>query len=218
MPKIVDHEERRRALADALWRVVTSQGPAGVSIRSVAAEAGWSPGALRHYLPTREELLLFAMDLSEQRAVERISRLHEHLAPDLPLLERAARYAEQLLPLDDERRAEYRAWESAGILKEQDRDRDRRWQQQLGLYRRLVAALAGVDVGEEPERPHPDPWVEEWSAHLHSIVDGLALQLMVTPDSTDPEDCRRMLRAFLARVAEAASYRDGARPPGAGSG
>lgn len=207
MPKIVDHDQRRRELADALWRIVASRGPAGVSIRSVAAEAGWSPGALRHYLPTREELLLFAMDLSEARAVERISRLHEHLDPGLPLLERVALYAEQLLPLDDERRAEYRAWESAGILKEQDRDRDRRWQQQRGLYRRLVAALAGVGEVEDFERPHPDPWVEEWSSHLHSIVDGLALQLMVTPGMTDPGDCRRRLRLFLARVVEAAGYR-----------
>jgi AcrR family transcriptional regulator len=207
MPKVVDHEQRRRELADALWRIVAVHGPAGVSIRSVAAEAGWSPGALRHYFPTREELLLFAMDLSEARAVERITRLHERLDPDLPLLERVAAYAEQLVPLDDERRAEYRAWESAGILKEQDRDRDRRWQQQRGLYRRLVSALAGVEAGEDPERPHTDPWVEEWSQHLHSIVDGLALQLMVTPGMTDPEDCRRRLRAFLARVAESAAHR-----------
>ncbi|MFY7068235.1 TetR/AcrR family transcriptional regulator [Nocardiopsis changdeensis] len=208
MPKIVDHEQRRRELADALWRIVASQGPAGVSIRSVAAEAGWSPGALRHYFPTREELLLFAMDLSEARAVERITRLHEHLEPGLSMLETLAAYAEQLLPLDDDRRAEYRAWESAGILREQDRDRARRWQQQRGLYRRLVSALAGVEVGEDSESPHADPWVEEWSTHLHSIVDGLALQLMVTPGMTDPEDCRRRLRAFLARVAEAAEYRE----------
>lgn len=207
MPKIVDHEQRRRELADALWRIVASQGPAGVSIRSVAAEAGWSPGALRHYFPTREELLLFAMDLSEARAVERITHLHERLPPGLSLLETVAAYAEQLVPLDDERRAEYRAWESAGVLKEQDRDRARRWQQQRGLYRRLVSALAGVEVGEDPERPHPDPWVEEWSLHLQSIVDGLALQLMVTPGMTDPEDCRARLRAFLARVAEAAGHR-----------
>ncbi|MDT0331549.1 TetR/AcrR family transcriptional regulator [Nocardiopsis lambiniae] len=208
MPKIVDHEQRRRELADALWRIVAAEGPAGVSIRSVAAEAGWSPGALRHYFPTREELLLFAMDLSEAQAVERISGLNALLDPDLPLLERVAVHAEQLLPLDDVRRAEYRAWESAGVLKEHDRDRDRRWQQQRGLYRRLVSALTGADVGD-PERPHDDPWVEEWSSHLHTIVDGLALQLMITPGMTDAEDCRHRLRAFLARVVEAAGHRVG---------
>jgi hypothetical protein len=80
-------------------------------------------------------------------------------------------------------------------------------QRERGLYRRLVSALAGVEAGEDPERPHTDPWVEEWSQHLHSIVDGLALQLMVTPGMTDPEDCRRRLRSFLSRIAEAAAHR-----------
>ena len=59
MPKIVDHEVRRRELAEAVWRVIVRDGVGDVSIRSVAAEAGWSSGALRHYFSTRAELLAF---------------------------------------------------------------------------------------------------------------------------------------------------------------
>ena len=44
--------------------------PSAVTIRDVAAEAGWSSGALRHYLPTREELLVFAFRLAGERAAE----------------------------------------------------------------------------------------------------------------------------------------------------
>lgn len=205
MPKIVDHEQRRRELAEALWRVIADAGPQGVSIRSVAAEAGWSPGSLRHYFPTREDLLVFAMDLSEERAVQRVTALGRTQSPDTPLLERAAEYAEQLLPLDSVRRAEYRAWESAGILGEYDRDRERRWTNQRRLYRHLVAAIAGVPVGD-PFRPHADPWVEEWAGHLHTHVDGLALQLMVTPGATTPRDARQRLRAFLERIRQARQH------------
>ena len=68
MPKLVDHEERRRELGDAVWRVIRSRGVDGASIRTVAHEAGWSPGALRHYFSTQSELLTFAM----QMVVERI--------------------------------------------------------------------------------------------------------------------------------------------------
>nr|WP_246405118.1 TetR/AcrR family transcriptional regulator [Nocardiopsis algeriensis] len=196
-------------MAEALWRVIAASGPAAVSIRSVAAEAGWSPGALRHYFRTREDLLVFATELSERRATERIVGLDRELTGDMPLLERAARYAEQLLPLDATRRAEFRAWESAGILGELDRGRDRRWNLQRLLYRNLIAALAGQEAGADPDTPHPDAWVEEWAAHLHSVVDGLALQLMVTPGATDADDVRRRLRAFLARAAEAHEYRTG---------
>jgi AcrR family transcriptional regulator len=58
----VDHEQRRRELAGAVWRVIVRDGVADVSIRSVAAESGWSSGALRHYFATRAELLAFACE------------------------------------------------------------------------------------------------------------------------------------------------------------
>lgn len=49
-------------LAEALWRVVRRDGVAAATVRSIAAEAGWSPGALRHYFSTQAELLAFAME------------------------------------------------------------------------------------------------------------------------------------------------------------
>jgi AcrR family transcriptional regulator len=200
VPKIVDHEERRRELAEALWRVIVASGPQAVSIRSVAAEAGLSAGALRHYFQTREELLVFAMDLSEQRVIQRM-REHAHtLDPDLPMVERVARFAEQMLPLDEMRRAEFRAWEAAGALGEGDPRREERWIQQRGLYRRLVGALAGLPPLEEPEQEHPDPWLEAWAEVLHTYVDGLAIQMMLASAQVPPETAKARLRAFLASI------------------
>ena len=49
MPRVVDHAVRRQELAEALWRVVRRDGVHEVSVRTVADEAGTSPGALRHY-------------------------------------------------------------------------------------------------------------------------------------------------------------------------
>lgn len=48
VPKIVDHDQRRAYLLDALWRVVASQGAAAVTVRSVAAEAGVSKSNVGH--------------------------------------------------------------------------------------------------------------------------------------------------------------------------
>ena len=48
MPKIVDHETRREEIAEALWRVVRRDGVRAASVRTIAAEAGWSPGAVRY--------------------------------------------------------------------------------------------------------------------------------------------------------------------------
>ncbi len=60
VPKIVDHDRRRREIAAALWRVIARDGMAGASARTVAAETGWSLGAVRHYFSTQRALLHFA--------------------------------------------------------------------------------------------------------------------------------------------------------------
>jgi AcrR family transcriptional regulator len=42
-------DERRQALLEATARSLAQRGAAGVSVRSICAEAGVSPGLLRHY-------------------------------------------------------------------------------------------------------------------------------------------------------------------------
>lgn len=46
-----DPERRRHSLIEACARVLASRGAAGVSVRAICAEAGVSPGLLRHYFP-----------------------------------------------------------------------------------------------------------------------------------------------------------------------
>ncbi len=200
MPKIVDHEERRRALAEALWRVIAESGPQAVSIRSVAAEAGLSTGALRHYFQTREELLTYAIDLSEERVTERMKEHARSLDPEMSLQDRVLGFAEQLLPLDQARRAEYRAWQATGDPDYLDPRVEHRWHQQRRLYRQLVAALGGIEPPEDPGRVHPDPWLESWSEFLHTFLDGLSLQLMTNPEQVTPEMALARLRSFLAHI------------------
>lgn len=62
MPRIVDHEERRRDLARAVWALMREEGLEAVTIRAVADRSGWSSGAVRHYLPSREAILTFAAE------------------------------------------------------------------------------------------------------------------------------------------------------------
>ena len=62
MPRIVDHDQRRRDLSRAVWELIREEGLKAVTIRAVAAGSGWSSGAVRHYLPTREAILAFAAE------------------------------------------------------------------------------------------------------------------------------------------------------------
>ncbi|MFF2807322.1 TetR/AcrR family transcriptional regulator [Streptomyces sp. NPDC058000] len=74
MPKQVDHDERREAIARALWRVVEQRGVAHLTLREVAKEAGISHGALQHYFASREAMLSFAMDLAWEQKTLRVHR------------------------------------------------------------------------------------------------------------------------------------------------
>jgi AcrR family transcriptional regulator len=98
VPKAVDRDDRRRTIANALLRLAAREGLPAVSIRSVAAESGFSAGAVQKYFPTKDDLLLRALELTEERLAERYAAL----PPDAGIDD----YLRQALPLDEERREE----------------------------------------------------------------------------------------------------------------
>src|SRR5918997_1958569 len=110
VPRIVDAEQRRRELAEAVWRVIRRDGVPGASVRTVAREAGTSMGALRHWFATQDELLHFAMTLVIERARARAEAV---AASGGPLVPRLLRVLEETLPLDDERRGQTAGWVGA---------------------------------------------------------------------------------------------------------
>ena len=73
MPKQVDHRQRRRELAEALWRVAGRDGLAAATVRHVAAEAGVSVGLVQHYFSTKDEMLLFALQWVGEEFGDRIT-------------------------------------------------------------------------------------------------------------------------------------------------
>lgn len=85
MPKQVDHAERRRLLAEALWTIAERDGFAAATVRNVAAEAGVSVGMVQHYFSTKDEMLLFALNsVGEElgaRIVAKIGALPEPRDP-----------------------------------------------------------------------------------------------------------------------------------------
>jgi AcrR family transcriptional regulator len=105
VPKIVDHEQRRRELAEAVFRVIGTQGISAVSLRDVAAEAGVSMGLVQHYFHTKNEMLLFAMAHLHNRVLKRLDKslgqIHNPSAREYELA-----IARVLLPVDPPSREE----------------------------------------------------------------------------------------------------------------
>jgi len=62
MPKIVDVEQRRRQLVEAVWALAVRGGIEQVTLRKVADEAGVSMGHVQHYYASMQALISDALD------------------------------------------------------------------------------------------------------------------------------------------------------------
>lgn len=188
--------------------MILREGLAGVTVRGVAAEAGWSTGSLRHYFGNQHELQAYVVqattDILRRRVVPRVQRPRRQRA----VVERIAAIVEEMLPLDDERREEYALW-SAIVEWERQHPPEGgsvTWNDQRALYRQCIALLRGYETTRDPSRatlPHPDEQVELWAALLHTFVDGLAGQIMNTPGEVSADTAAQLLRSLLRAVPRA---------------
>lgn len=189
MPRLIDADRRRRDIAEATWRLIQRDGLDAVSVRSVAREAGLSPGSLRHVFATQAELLAFGMAALAERLTERIAAARAAAATPLDAAEGVLA---QLLPLNEERRREAEAWLPFVARARVDPELRALGERADEVLREIVRqALEPLGL------PDADLAVEE----TYALVDGLALHAVLPPGRPSPETMRRVLRAHLERLA-----------------
>jgi AcrR family transcriptional regulator len=77
VPVTVDHDVRRREVAEAVWRVLAATGFAGLSLRAVAKELGATTGLLTHYFRNKRELVQHALEVVHDRTAPRMAAAGE---------------------------------------------------------------------------------------------------------------------------------------------
>ncbi|MFF7729733.1 TetR/AcrR family transcriptional regulator [Streptomyces sp. NPDC008001] len=196
MPKRVDHEERRRAIAEALWRIACARGLDGASLRDVAAEAGISLGQLQHYFSSKDELLVFALKylsgLAEGRIRTRLMRLAAPPAPRDVLRETVM----EMLPLDDESRTGNLvqiAYFVRALHDERLRDHAK---EGVPALRAFFAGQVREGIARGEVEASRDPDAE--AMLLIALTDGLTTHLLL--DACAPEEARELLDAHLGRL------------------
>lgn len=106
MPKVVDHEQRRHDIIDALWQVVSDQGFAAVSVRNVAAQAGLPASTVAQAFDNRTDMLAQAL---EGLAKESESR-RRLLSKKAPTVEQLVDDVMLTLPLSPKRIRQHGVW------------------------------------------------------------------------------------------------------------
>ncbi|SHN43485.1 TetR/AcrR family transcriptional regulator [Cryptosporangium aurantiacum] len=192
MPKRVDHQQRRREIADALLRVVGVHGLHGMSLREVAAEAGVSLRLVQYYFPSKEQLLLFTAGYLTRRLSDQVTRRVAAAGPAPSPRSVIEATLAALLPTDPDTRRFHLAHAAFAVLAMTD------------STIAAQAVLAGPDAREEllvqqlrtVLRPPADPRAE--AVGLLAMSSGLATSVLGGVRSVD--EALGVLRHHLDRV------------------
>ncbi|MFI7129642.1 TetR/AcrR family transcriptional regulator [Nonomuraea sp. NPDC050153] len=194
MPKIVDHDERRREVLSAARRVIVRDGIDAATTRAIAKEAGYSNGVLAHYFADKDEILLSALRQSHQRIRDRLTRKVEGVTGLAALRELLL----DNLPLDAERTQESRlevSFWSRSLASERLAEVQRTEADELRAVVRDLLAQARA-AGEL----RTDDNLDDLTEHLLALVDGLSLHLLLYPGRLRRVDIERLMLQALDRL------------------
>jgi AcrR family transcriptional regulator len=191
MPKIVDHDQRRRELAQAAWNVIAESGIEGATTREIARESGYSTGVLAHYFERKDDILLEALRISHALINERLGDL---LGPRQGL-EALRAFCYDTVPLGKqqirETILEMSFWGRALVneeLREVQRTESAHWR---AVLRELI--VAAQDRGELASG---DP--EIMTELLAGLIDGLSVHALLYPDRFTERRLTELIDAQLA--------------------
>lgn len=191
MPRIVNHEKKRKSIAEAAWSIIKKEGIEKASIRRVAIEAGMSAGALRHYFSTKDEMLLFIMDYYLEEGKK---RSQSKSWSDNPLQAVAAVLLE-LVPIDEEKKIETSVWLILALQSlTSDTLKEKKDEMTNGMYE-LASSMIEILVLQGILSDSTNVKLEK--SRLAVLIDGLSIHALLRPDVYSPDKVKEVIRYHL---------------------
>ncbi|MHA5047838.1 TetR/AcrR family transcriptional regulator [Streptomyces sp. SD15] len=195
MPKIVDHHERRRQIVEAVWALIARRGLDAVTMRDLAAEAGYANGALAPYFRNKDEILQAAFHY----AFESTNTRAEAAVGGASGLRALRGLCLEIMPLDEVRLMEARVviafWDRAvhdermTAVHEQAMDL---WRDRMGDYLRQARAAGEVTTAT------PDELVIDT---LLTTLMGFQINALLAPHATGAQRQVAVLEGLLGTLA-----------------
>ncbi|WP_270577968.1 TetR/AcrR family transcriptional regulator [Caldifermentibacillus hisashii] len=191
MPKIVNHDQKRKIIAETAWKIIESEGIEKASIRRIASEAGMSTGALRHYFSTQDELLLFIMEYFLARGKERSENKSWSKNPLIAVQETLL----ELVPVDRDKQTETGVWlvfairslTSVALNKKKNELTEGEYILMEALLEILIkAGCVKRDINIEIEK-----------LRLAAVIEGLSIHALLRPDIFTIEKTEQIITHHL---------------------
>ncbi|GAA0912301.1 TetR/AcrR family transcriptional regulator [Streptomyces thermoalcalitolerans] len=199
MPARIDLEQRRKDVVEAAFRLLVAEGFSGLSLRKVAAESGLNIGSVRHYFDDHRHLLMAVATEVGRRMEKRLTRYPADTLAGLTgesAVDALQERLEELLPLDEERRAEAIVLiEFIVAARVNPIFRPVTEQMAADMRQVITDALRVLDVHDPAEE----------AERLTALLVGLTLDAVTPHGSLGSERLRTTLRAHLRSILPAGS-------------
>ncbi|MFI9815634.1 TetR/AcrR family transcriptional regulator [Saccharothrix variisporea] len=149
MPKVIDHERRRREIIEVAKRLIAEGGFEAATMRSIVTAAGFANGALKHYFAGKDEIIAATFESVLAETAVQLSTMDRAVGP----VEALRGFVEAVMPLDAHRITSARVllvlWEHSVA----NPDLARRYRDLLTTWRaelvtRIGAAWSGASAAE----------------------------------------------------------------------
>lgn len=197
MPKLVDHDERRRQIAAAVCDIAATRGLGDVSFREVASAAGVSVSLVQHYFGDKANLVKTSLEMQsaamDARIAERLTDLGADPGPRAVLQV----VAHAFLPLDDVSRRSmllYHAFAAAALTDPALRASDMftNGRALIGFFAGQLALLGRAVEGDRPADHEAE------ATGLVSLLLGLSLSILL--EQVTPAEAIDVLERHLERL------------------
>ncbi len=188
--------DRNQEILDAAARVITERGLAETRISDVAEQAGVSPGLILYYFDSKDRLLSEALTYANDQFFLRMSREIRRIPSAKEQLRRLVDlsvpgYLPEFGKLD-----EWALWMEVWVRALRDpqmaKDReilDQRWRQSIADIVRAGQAAGEFGPGD----------ADELALLLASLMDGLAIQVIMNDSQVSPERMHRLCMEVAAK-------------------
>jgi len=191
MPKLVDHDARRRLVAEIAADIVAARGVDALTLRDVATAAGYSTAIVSHYFADKRDLVLATYETAAERQTARFDDAYTENKPMVAVLE-------ALLPTSDTARRDWRLsvafWGVAASDPYMTEDQQRRGRS----YQVRIENLLRNELRRGPE---PDPADLALAAgSLVAFTTGIGMHATFDPGQWPARRQREALRREVARL------------------
>ncbi|PTX03811.1 TetR/AcrR family transcriptional regulator [Pararhodobacter aggregans] len=185
-------EARRSALIEATLDLIAEGGPQAATVRAIALRAGVTPGLIRHYFATKEDLVAAAHETLMTGLTEASAARLDDL-PDDPLARLAGFVANAVSPPVTDPRA-VSLWAASMQLVPRDAAmRKVHEATYLGFRNRLQRMIA--DALAAADRQDEDP--RALAIAGNALLDGLWIEAGALPDHFKPDEMKSIaIKAF----------------------